>query len=160
MYVERFTFCYSLAVPSQLARIFAVSRIQGRFSCRLFMVTWHEILYLTFFLLQVDKVLTLDLGGTSDHWTYDKLLELHDLGDKLLPIPARLQATISTVSKLEELSRKFAAAQRDVDAGFMGLANDAAYYKTRLEGLISGGVILGKKVKDVLDMVRFHNCRT
>lgn len=91
---------------------------------------------------------------------HENLLHLHYLGDKLLPITARLQATISTVTKLEMLSREFHAAQSDTNTqtstGFIELANDAAYRKARLEGLISGGEILGKKVKDVLNMVRHH----
>lgn len=107
----------------------------------------------------MDIALTCDLAGTPNYWTkdgYENLLSLHHLGDKLLPITGRLQATISTVTKLEELSHKFCAAQSDADTdtGFTRMANRAAYHKARLEGMISGGEILGKKVKDVLDMVR------
>lgn len=110
-------------------------------------------------LFQVDNALTFNLAGATNYWTkdgYENLLYLHHVGDKLLPITGRLQATISTMTKLEELSHKFCAAQSNADTatGFMRMANRAAYHKTRLEGMISGGEILGKKVKDVLDMVR------
>lgn len=104
--------------------------------------------------LQVDLALTLDFDRVPDYYTrdgYNNIRDLHHLKDKLLPITARLQATISTVSQLEQLSRKF---DTDTDMGFMELANSAAYRKTRLEGLISSAEILEKKVKDILNMVR------
>ncbi|KAJ5689548.1 hypothetical protein N7462_003940 [Penicillium macrosclerotiorum] len=118
-------------------------------------------LYLHYLGSKVDEYvtdsLTLESSGMDDFWTANgdgKLLDLHYYGDLILPTRFRLEAILSTLERLEEISHQFFERSCNLETGYLRLALDASYYRKSLQGLLPGIEVLGEKVKDVLQRLQ------
>jgi hypothetical protein len=105
---------------------------------------------------QVDIALTLDFSKPKARDHKDGLVQLlkqEYLGDRLVPLSARLRAALCTLRHLEQISSlsHSKGVSRDQQGGYM--SGEVARHITELEGHIESVQVLERKVRGISDLV-------
>ncbi|KAI9927065.1 hypothetical protein MW887_003447 [Aspergillus wentii] len=102
----------------------------------------------------VDIALTLDPSNTNDSRAgLIRLLKPQYLGDKLLPLPARLGVALTIITKLEDINTLVHSKDLSTEAQFQKVSDELSYHKTTLEGHLKSVRVLERKIQGISDLL-------
>ncbi|KAL2844546.1 hypothetical protein BJY01DRAFT_263842 [Aspergillus pseudoustus] len=104
----------------------------------------------------VDIALTLDFSKPKARDHKDGLVQLlkqQYLGDRLVPLAARLRAALATLRHLEKLDSLFHSTNRSSEPQYQPTSDQLAYHITSLEGHIESVQVLEAKVRGISDLL-------
>ncbi|SRR6266536_917568 len=99
--------------------------------------------------------LTLDFSRRQDYTEgFIALTKLQHLQDKILPLPSRLQASLGTISALENVNSCFHKRSYSQDVKFRSVAAELSLFKLGLEGHLISLESLKSRSQGILKLVR------
>ena len=103
---------------------------------------------------QADFALTMDLEDNAEYrLSFETLQSLRHLADKVLPLIAFLQASITTIERIDLSYRDRKELGKTEDLRVEGAAR-LSYYSCQLQGNLRSAEILQQRVQGILDLVR------